>query len=142
MPKRLNDQADVRTAVAASSTGGALVGIAIDTSTYSRARFIFTFGGDVATTATVSGNIGIWKCATSDGTYTSIPTAILSQVSSGVVSGASLEMVIDLPTQSAYEWLKVSGNISSTAMCHSAVVELYDCVDRPPTSSLQELVTI
>lgn len=142
MAKRINDFADVRTAVAASSTGGALVGIAIDTSGYSRARFIFTFGGDVATTATVSGNIGIWKCATSDGTYTSIPTAVLSQVSSGLVSSLSLEMVIDLPTQSAYEWLKASGSISSTAMCHAAVVELYDPVDRKPSSSAQQLVTI
>ena len=140
--KQRDDYADIKVAVANSSTGGALVGTAINTTGYGRARFIFSFGGDVATTATVSGNIGIWKCATSGGTYTSISSAQLSQVSSGVVSDSTLAMVIDTPTDPDYVWLKVSGSISSTAMCHSAVVELYNGVSLPPSSSLQELVTV
>lgn len=142
MPRRLNDSIDVKLAVSASNTGGALAGAVIDTTGYGRARFIFNFGSGTATTAAVSGNVGIWKAATSGATFASIPTAILATVSSGVLSGASPVMVIDMPTDSANPWLKVSGNISSTAALHSAVVELYSGINRPPTSSAQQLVTI
>jgi hypothetical protein len=50
--------------------------------------------------------------------------------------------VIDMPTDPTYFWLKVSGNISSTSLLHACVVELYDGVNRPPTSSANQLVTI
>jgi hypothetical protein len=142
MAKRLNDQADVKTAVSASNSLGALAGTKIDTTGFSRARFIFTFGSGLATTGAVSGNVGVWKAATSGGTFASVPTAILATVSSGVMSGASPSMVIDMPTDAANPWLLVSGNISSTGLHHSAVVELYDGINRPPTSSAQQLVTI
>jgi len=142
MPKRINDFADLKVAVNATSSSGALVGIAVDTTGYSRARFIFQFGSGAAETAALSGNIGIWKATTSGATYASVPTAILAAVTSGVMSAAKLAMVIDMPTDAANEWLKVSGNIISSMLFHAAVVELYDGINRPPTTSLQELVTI
>ncbi len=142
MPKLLNDFVDVKLAVSNSNSGGALAGIAINTTGYARARFIFNFGDGTPTTGAVSGNIGIWKASTSGGTYASIATAILATVSSGVMSGAAPLMVIDMPTDPANPWLKASGNISSTALRHEAFVELYDGINRPPTSSAQQLVTI
>ena len=142
MTKRINDFADAKVAVNPTSSSGAITGIAIDTTGYSRARFIFTFGSGAAEIAALSGNIGIWKSTSSGGTYASVPTAKLSAVTSGVMSGAKLAMAIDMPTDADYEWLKVSGNIISSMLFHAAVVELYGPVTRPPTSSLQELVTI
>jgi hypothetical protein len=142
MPKRLNDFVDVKVAVAPTSSSGAITGIAIDASSYGRARFVFQFGSGAAEIAALSGNIGIWQAATSGGTYANISGANLSAVTSGVMSGAKLAMVIDVPVDADTEWLKVSGNIISSMLFHSAVVELYDGINRPPTTSAQELVTV
>lgn len=140
--RHLEDYINVKAAVGASSTGGALVGIAVDTTGFSRARFIFQFNNGDATTAAISGNIGIYKATASGGTYALISGAQLTAVSSGVVSATSPVCVIDVPTDASNEWLKVSGNISSTSMSHSAVVELYNGISNPPTSSAQQVVTV
>lgn len=142
MPRRLNDSVDVKNAVSNSATGGALAGVAVDTTGFGRARFVFTFNDGSATTAAVSGNIGIWEASTSGATFTAIGSATLATVSSGAVSGQSLVAVIDIPTDPSNPWMKVSGNISSTSMRHNAVVELYSGISRPPTSSAQQIVTL
>lgn len=139
--KQRDDYADVKIAVAASQSGGAMVATAINTTGYGRARFIFTFNKGTGTTGTLS-NAKIWRCATSDGTYTSVASAELTAISSGVMSSASPVCVIDMATNATYPWLKVSGSLSSTALDHSAVVELYNGISNPPSSSLQELVTV
>src|SRR5512139_604626 len=132
MAKRQNDFTDVKVAVANSNTLGALVGTVVDTRTYSRARFIFSFAGGAATTAAVSGNVGVWKAATNTtgSVFSSIATAILTTISSGTISAAATVAVIDLPTDPDYPYFKVSGNISSTGLAHSAIVELYDGINR------------
>lgn len=144
MAKRLNDIADVKTAVAASAgIVGALVGTKINTTGYSRARFVFNFGNGAATTAALSSGIGIWKAATSGATFASIASAVLAAVTSGILSSASATMVIDVPTDASNPWMLVSGgSMLSTAIPHSAIVELYDGINNPPTSSAQQLVTI
>lgn len=142
MPRRLNDSVDVKNAVSNSNTGGALSAVAVNATGFHRARFIFTFNDGSATTAAVSGNIGIYKASTSGATFNAITNATLTTVSSGAVSGNSLVAVIDVPTDADNPWLKVSGNISSTAMRHNAIVELYHGVSRPPTSSAQQIVTV
>ena len=141
--KHLEDYiADPKIAVAISNTGAALVATAIDTTGFSRARFIFTYNTGAATTATISGDIGIYKATTSGATFSLIAGSVQAQVSSGVVSGASVINIVDVPTDSAYEWLKVSGSLSQTAMYHTAVVELYNGISHPATSTANEVVTV
>lgn len=134
--------ADPQVAVAISNTGGALVATAIDTTGYSRARFIFVFNGGGATTATISGDIGVYKASTSGATYSLITSASLTQASSGVVSGNSIVRIVDVPTDPSNTWLKVSGSHSSTAMNSIALVELYNGLSNPPTSTANQVVTV
>ena len=144
MAKRINDFADVKVAVAASAgIVGALVGTKINATGYSRARFVFSFGNDVATTAALSAGIGVWEASTSGATYASRATAVLAAVTSGLLSSASVTMVIDMPTSAGTPWLLVSGgSLLSTAIPHACTVTIYDGINRPPTSSAQQLVTI
>ena len=142
MAKRLNDFVDVKTAVVNSTTDGALVGVAVDCTGYSRARFIFNFGEGSATTAAVSGNIGIYQASTSGATFSAISSASLATRSSGIISATNINCVVEVPLDATYPWLKVSGNISSTSLRHSCVVELYDGINRPPSSSANQLVTV
>jgi hypothetical protein len=147
MPKRINDQMDVKVAVAASGGQvGAIVGTAIDTVTYGRARFVFNFGNGAATTAALSASIGVWKAGGTAGaatTYSQYADAWLAAVTSGVLSSGSEVMVIDVPTDPDSRWMIISGgSMLSTAIPHSCIVELYDGINRPPTTSAHELVTV
>lgn len=140
--KQLNDFIDVKPAVPNSSYAvGAVTGTAINTTGFSRARFVFSFGANSGTTAALSTNAGIWKASTSGATFSSIASATLAAVTSGVLGNNV--MVVDVPTDGDNPWLKVSGmSILSTAINASCVVELYSGVSRPPTSSAQQVVVV
>jgi hypothetical protein len=147
MPRRINDQMDVKVAVAASAgIAGAMIGTAIDTATYGRARFVFNFGNGAATTAALSSSIGVWKAGGTAGsatTYSQYASAWLAAVTSGVLSSSKNAMVIDVPTDPSSRWMIISGgSMLSTAIPHSCIVELYNGINRPPTTSAQQLVTV
>lgn len=141
MAKRLNDSIDVKLAVANSLSQTAIVATKIDTTGFGRARFIFSLGGQAGTGAVSASNVTIWKASTSGGTYSSVSGATLAAITSGQVSAGAVA-VIDLATDSAYPWMQVSGALASTASYHGAVVELYSGINRPPTSSAQQIVTV
>lgn len=140
MPRRLNDQVVVKPAVALSAGGApqAIVATKIDTTGFSRARFIF-FMASAATTGSLQTGLGVWKAATSGSTYSLITSA--AAVTSGVLSGgANNVIVIDVPTDSANPWLQLSGGTTSTGVVHGAVVELYSGINRPPTQAENQIV--
>lgn len=143
MTKRLNDIAVAKVAVAASA-GGALPVVAtlIDVTGFGRARFLFNFGNGAATTGALSTGLGIWKAATSGATYALITGASAAAVTSGAISVLSPLIVIDVPTDSANPWLQVSGSFTSTAVPHSATVELYHGVHNPPTAAANQVVLV
>lgn len=139
--RRLNDQIDAQVAVSGSNWAAAITGIKKDSTAFGRARFIFQFGPQSATSASLSTGLGIWKAATSGGTFAAIAGASLVAVTSGVLGGNV--MVIDVPTDSANPWLLVSAaSIISTAIIMSAVVEFYNGINRPPTASPQQVVVV
>lgn len=140
MARRLNEKVSVKQAVANSNWAVApVVGTAIDTTGFSRARFIFSFGANGGTTAALNASAGIWKASTSGATFSEITATRLAAVTSGVL-GSDL-MVIDTATDSANPWLKVSGmSILSTAINANVIVELYGGVNLPPTDYTQQIV--
>ncbi len=142
MAKRLNDSVDVKVAVANSVSSTTIVASKIDTTGFGRARFIFTLGGTTGIGAVAADAVKIWKASTSGGTYTSVASAVLGAITSGVISAGAVTAVIDLPTDSANPWLQVSGSVTSSNLYHSAVVELYSGINRPPTSSANQVVTV
>jgi hypothetical protein len=141
MPKRLNDLIDVKQAIANSVTSTAVVGIAVDATGYGRARFVFSLGGSAGIGALSAAALKIWKANTSGATFTSIASAELAAITSGVVSNGAVA-VIDVPTDAANPWLKVSGSLTSSNLHHNAIVELYSGINRPPVSSANQIVTI
>jgi hypothetical protein len=50
--------------------------------------------------------------------------------------------VIDVPTDPSNPWLQVSGSLAASNLYHAAVVELYNGISNPPTSSANQIVTI
>lgn len=142
MPKRINDSVDVKAVIANSVSSTTIVSSKVDTTGFGRARFIFSFGGTAGIGAVAANAINIWKANTSGATYTSIASATLAAITSGVISAGQTVAVIDLPTDSANPWLQVSGSVTSSNLHHSAVVELYNGINRPPTSSANQIVTL
>lgn len=139
--ERLNDRVDVKQAIANSVSSTTVVGIKIDSTSYGRARFIFSFGGTAGIGAVGAAAIKLWKAATSGATYTSISSAELAAITSGVLSAGAVA-VIDVLTDAANPWLLVSGAVTSSNLHHSAVVELYSGINLPPTSSANQVVTV
>lgn len=142
MTGRLNDKVDVRNAIA-PNTGptGALTGIAVNATGFSRARFIFSFAANSNTSAALSAGMGIYQASTSGATFTAITSASLAATTSGILG--SNTMVIDVPTSAGTPWLKVSGgSVLSAAIANSCVVELYNGVNNPPTQSAQQVVVV
>lgn len=140
MPKRLNDQIDAKVAVANSVAGAPapIVATKVNATGFSRARFIFQMA-NVATTGSLQAGLGVWQAATSGAAYSLITSA--AAVSSGQLSGGTNPLVIiDVPINSASPWLQMSGSFISTGVTHGAIVELYDGVNRPPTSSALQVV--
>ena len=138
-----NKNPDVqKSMVAVAASGGqvgALVGTKVDATGYSRAHFIFNFGNGAA----LSAGIGPWQASTSGATYAAIASASLAAVTSGVLSSTSVTLEVDVPISAGTPWLLVSGgSLLSTAVPHSCVVELYNGINRPPTASSIEVVTV
>ena len=142
MPRRLNDSIVARQAIAPTVTSGALTGIAVNGTGYSRARFVFQFGSGSGTTAALAAGSAAWQCATSGGTYTPITGADLAAVSSGVMSGANNVMIVDVPISPSYPWLKASATVNSSIINNSCVVELYNGVNRPASTPEQQAVVV
>lgn len=142
MPRRLNDLIDVREAIGVSAAGApaAIVGTKVNGAGYSRARFIFQMAKS-ATTGSLSTGLGVWQASTSGAAYALAASAVA--VTSGGISGnANPVVVIDIPINSASPWLQMSGSFTQTGVSHSAVVELYNGVNRPPVSTAQQIVVI
>ena len=140
--KRLNDSIVAKQAVAVSSGGAAAAVIAtkVDTTGFSRARFVFNFS-NAGSTASLSTGLGVYKASTSGATYALVASAVA--VTSGVVSaGANNIVVIDIPTDAANPWLQMSGSFVSATPAHGAVVELYGSINRPPTTAEQQVIVI
>jgi hypothetical protein len=131
---------DIRQAVAptAGAVGG-LTGIAIDGTGFNRARFIFNFAANAGTTAALSAGIGVYNAAGSGTTFSLVGS--MAAVTSGVLG--SNVMIVDVPVAAASPWMKVSGgSILSTAIAHSATVELYRSVSNPPNQTPQQVVVV
>lgn len=142
MPRRLNEQILAKPAVAVSAGGApqAIVGTKVDGTGFSRARFIFQMGS-AATTASLSTGMGVWAASTSGATFARVANGSAAAVTSGQLSGgANNIIIIDVPISSGTPWLQLSGDTTSTGIAHSAVVELYSGVNRPPTSSELQVV--
>lgn len=138
--KRLNDTILETPAVAPAVTSGALTGIAIDATGYSRARFVFHFGAN-DNTAALSANAGVWAASSSGDTYALITGAKLAAVSSGVLG--SKVMVIDTAVPTATPWLKVSGAvITLNTIGVAASAQLYRNYSNPPTHTEQQIITV
>ena len=138
--KRDNDLQVAKIAVTPQTTSGALVPVAVDATSFSRARFIFSFGANDSTIAALSTNLGVWAASTSGGVYSLITGAKLAGVSSGILGGNV--MVVDTAVPTASPWLKASGAMTSTNIIVSAIVELYRGVGLPPTHTEQQIVAI
>jgi hypothetical protein len=146
MPKRLNDQVVAKPAVAVSagSTAAALAVVAtkVNGTGFSRARFIFNMG-NAGSTASLSAGLGVWQAATSGATYALITGASGAAVTSGVLSGGLGNIVvIDVPIDGANPWLQMSGSFVSATPAHGAIVELYDSINRPPTTAENQVVVV
>ena len=142
MPKRLNDMIVAKQAVLPTATSGALTPIAIDATGYSRARFIFSFGSGAGTTAAVAAGSAAWQASTSGATFIPITGADLPATTSGLISGNARIFIVDVPVSPSYPWLKASGTINSSTINNSCVVELYDGVNRPPSSPEYTVVVV
>ena len=140
--KHLEDHTDVKVAIAASVASTAIVATKVDTTGFSRARFIFTLGGQAGVGALSADQLKIWKANTSGATYTSVASAVLGAITSGVLSAGAVTAVIDLPTDPDKPWLQVSGSLAASNVYHAAVVELYNGISNPPTSSATQIVTV
>jgi hypothetical protein len=139
---KLHEQADVKVAIAASVASTAIVATKVDTTGYSRARFVFTLGGTAGIGALSASQLKVWKANTSGATYTSVASAELGAITSGVLSAGAVAAVIDLPTDPSNPWLQISGSLANSNVYHAAVVELYNGINKPPTSSANQIVTI
>jgi hypothetical protein len=140
MSLRLNDHIVAKQAVAVSAGGGPnpIVATKVDGTGFSRARFVFNMN-PAGTTGSLQTGLGVWKAATSGGTYAQVASA--AAITSGVISGAAQPIVvIDVPIDSANPWLQMSGSFLNSGPAHGAVVELYKGVNRPPTQAELQVI--
>lgn len=142
MATKLHERVDAKVAIAASVASAAIVGTAVDTTGYSRACFTFILGGTAGIGALSASQLKVWKANTSGGTYSSVASAELGAITSGVLSAGAVTAIIDLPTDPSNPWLKISGSLANSNVYHSAVCEPYGAISRPPTSSANQIVTI
>ena len=140
--KHLEDYADVKVAIGASVASATITATKVDTTGFSRARFIFTLGGTAGVGALSADQLKVWKANTSGATYTSVASAVLGAITSGVLSAGAVAAVIDVPTDASNPWLQISGSLAASNLYHSAVVELYNGISNPPTSSANQIVTV
>lgn len=142
--KRSPDKEDVKLAMAQSTTSGVVVGTAVDAHGFGRAKFVFTFGAPGADAKVNTSSLGIWNAAGSNSsvvgatTYASIPAAYLAAITSGSISNNV--KVIDMAVQPASRFLLISGTVDSSTVPMSAIVELYEPVNAPPTLSATTVI--
>lgn len=145
MPRRINEQAVAKQAVAVSAggaAGAAIVATKVDATGYSRARFIFNIGNP-AGTGSLSTGLGVWAASTSGATFALMSGASAVAVTSGVLSGGTNNIiVIDIPVSPSSPWLQASGSFLNVTPAHGAIVELYSNVNRPPTQAEQQVVVV
>ena len=135
---------DIQPAVSITSTSSEIYGLAIDTSGYSRARFIITLNNGAAGLGSLVATGGIWKCATESGTYAVGGATSVAAVTSGIMSGSHVIVEIDVPCENDYPFLKMSSySVAGTTIFVSAICQLYDPVHRPDSGrDVQQTVTI
>jgi hypothetical protein len=144
MPRRLNEQAVAKDAVVVSAGGAPAVVAAtkVNATGFSRARFIFKMS-NAATTGSLSTGLGVWQAATSGATFALVTGGSAAAVTSGALSGGENNIVvIDIPISAGTPWLQLSGSFVSTTPPHSAVVELYHGINRPPTQAENQVVVV
>jgi hypothetical protein len=135
---KLSDKTDEFLAVAPTSGAvGALTGIAVNSTGYSRARFVFQLGTG-GTGATFDATL--YKASTSGGTYSSISGASLTQITTG--AGSNLVAVVDTKTDASYPWLKVSGSVGTAAWANGCSVQLYGSAQLPDNDGTQQIVAV
>lgn len=140
MAKRLNDAINVTAAVNPISSSTAVTGIAVDASSYGRARFVFNFGAQTGTASLVA-NAGVWQASASGGTFAQIAGTSMSAVTSANLGGTV--HVIDVPVTPTTPWLKVSGlSIMNSDIIVGAICELYSGVNLPPTSTAYQVAVV
>lgn len=138
--KTLEDYVVTNPAIAPAVTSGALTGIAVNATGYTRARFTFHFGENTNTAALTAG-AGVWQASSSGATYSSKPTAVLAAVSSGLLG--STIMVVDTAVDQAYPWLKISAaTITLGTIGVSATSILYNGINKPPTHTEQQIIVV
>jgi len=135
---------DIKQAVSASATLGLIKGIALDVTGYGRARFIFSLNNGTATTASMSAGGGVWQATSSGATFAEVSGTSMAAITSGVISGATPIVEIDVPIAPGFPALQLSSfSVLSTGINHSVIVQLYKGIDRPDsTDSVQETVTV
>lgn len=135
---------DIKIAVSASSTSELISGLAVDTTGYNRARFILMLNNGTAGLGSLVATGGIWKCATSDGTYAVGGATSVAAVTSGVMSDSHVIVEIDIPTENDYPWLKMSSySVAGTTIQVHAICQLYDGIHKPDSSrGVQQTVTV
>ena len=136
---------DIKPCLSASLTSSLLTGIAVDTTGYDRARFIIMVNQLQHTgNGKLVGTGGIWKCATSDGTYVVGGATSVSAISSNLISDTNLIVEIDIPTEAAYPWLIMSSySLSVSTMYVAGVCQLYHGRRRPDTTrGVNQTVTL
>lgn len=138
--QRLNDYSLAKPAIAPAQVSGALTGLAVDATGFSRARFVFHFGAN-DNTAALTASAAIWAASSSGAAYAEIAATRLAAVSSGVLG--SKIMVIDTNVPTATPWLKVSGAVITLGTIGvGATAQLYDNVSNPPTHTEQQIVAV
>lgn len=145
MTKRIVDKLVTKDAVAVSAGANAgipIVGVKIDGTGFSRARFTFKLGAGATTASLVTG-LGVWNASTSGATFALITGASAAAITSGLLSGGANNIVeIDVPIAAANPWLQLSGSIGQTGAAHTAQVDLYSGVNLPPTTASQQVVVV
>lgn len=142
--KTLDNYTNVKAAVSASSyAAGLITTIPVDATGFNRARFVFVFGPGGLTGSLSTGTM-IYCGSTSGSITVSMPTAVLTAVTSGLMSGANYMAYIDTKITDGKPWLQVSAmSILSTSVSASCVVTLYDGTRKyPPTQSASQTVVV
>lgn len=141
--KRLNDKIVAKQAIANSGGNAAgipVVATKVNGTGFSRARFILNMT-NAAGTASLSTGLGVWQATTSGDTYAQVASA--AAVTSGLISGGANNLVvIDVPIAAATPWLQLSGSFVNATPAHSAIVEFYNGINRPPTQAELQVVVV
>lgn len=119
-----------------ATTGHAVTATAVNATGFDRALFIIQTG---AMNATAVLGMGVTNSATTNGTYTLITSASLTNVTS---AGASGVYVIDVPVNGSYPFLKLRGTSSTARSYVSAIALLYRGSSKQGTDGYSQYVRL